>query len=136
MYRQRTLSRTSPRISDAFPVLLLTGPRQVGKTTLLEHCGGGNRRYVTLDDLEQREIARSDPALFLHMHPAPGTIDEVQQAPQLFSHLKLAVDKARRAGPFLPEPENRKTMKRSTPEHHVIHERGPRDCPVDRVFGP
>ncbi len=100
MYLQRTLSRTIPRISDAFPVLLLTGPRQVGKTTLLEHCGGDSRRYVTLDDLEQREIARSDPALFLQMHPAPATIDEVQHAPQLFSHLKLAVDKARRPGMY------------------------------------
>ncbi len=100
MYLQRTLSRTIPRISDAFPVLLLTGPRQVGKTTLLEHCGDCNRRYVTLDDLEQREIARTDPALFLQMHPAPATIDEVQHAPQLFSHLKLAVDTARRPGMY------------------------------------
>ena len=100
MYRQRTLFRTIRRISGAFPILMLTGPRQVGKTTLLEHCGDERRRYVTLDDLEQREIARNDPALFLQMHPAPATIDEVQYAPQLFSQLKLAVDRAKQPGMY------------------------------------
>ena len=100
MYKPRTLSRTIQRVSDAFPVLFLTGPRQVGKTTLLEHCGGGERSYVTLDDLEQREIARNDPALFLQMHPAPATIDEVQYAPELFGQLKLAVDRAKQPGMY------------------------------------
>ena len=99
MYLPRTLSRTIQRISDAFPILFLTGPRQVGKTTLLEVCGG-ERSYVTLDDLEQREIARNDPALFLQMHPAPVTIDEVQYAPELFGQLKLAVDQAKRPGMY------------------------------------
>jgi len=47
------------------PVLLLTGPRQVGKTTLLRHLSAANRRYVTLDDLAARELARRDPVLFL-----------------------------------------------------------------------
>ena len=100
MYLPRTLSPTIQRISDAFPILFLTGPRQVGKTTLLEHCGGGERSYVTLDDLEQREIARNDPALFLQMHPAPTTIDEVQYAPELFGELKLAVDRAKQPGMY------------------------------------
>ena len=99
MYKPRTLSRTIHRVSGAFPILFLTGPRQVGKTTLLEHCGG-DRGYVTLDDLEQREIARNDPALFLQMHPAPATIDEVQYAPQLFGQLKFAVDRAKRPGMY------------------------------------
>ncbi|MCY4213604.1 MAG: ATP-binding protein [Gammaproteobacteria bacterium] len=99
MYKPRTLSRTIHRVSGAFPILFLTGPRQVGKTTLLEHCGG-DRGYVTLDDLEQREIARNDPALFLQMHPAPATIDEVQYAPQLFGQLKLAVDRAKQPGMY------------------------------------
>ena len=100
MYKPRTLTRTIERVSGVFPVLLLTGPRQVGKTTLLEHCAPAARRYVTLDDLDEREVARNDPALFLQMHPPPAVIDEVQYAPQLFSQLKLAVDRARRPGAY------------------------------------
>ena len=100
MYRQRTLSATLGKVSEAFPVLLLTGPRQVGKTTLLEHCAAPDRGYVTLDDFEQRQVARNDPALFLQMHPPPMTIDEVQYAPQLLSQLKIAVDRERRPGMY------------------------------------
>ena len=95
----RTLEYAIRPISATFPILLLTGPRQVGKTTLLANCGE-DRSYVTLDDLDQREIARNDPALFLQMHPPPATIDEVQYAPELFSHLKLAVDRARQPGMY------------------------------------
>ena len=100
MYRQRTLTGAIERVSGAFPVLLLTGPHQVGKTTLLGHSGSGDRTYVSLDDLDQRDVARNDPALFLQAHPPPTTIDEVQYAPQLFSQLKLEVDRARRPGMY------------------------------------
>ena len=100
MYRQRTLTGAIERVSGAFPVLLLTGPHQVGKATLLGHSSSGDRTYVSLDDLDQRDVARNDPALFLHAHPPPATIDEVQYAPQLFSQLKLEVDRARRPGMY------------------------------------
>jgi predicted AAA+ superfamily ATPase len=94
--------------SAGFPVLLVTGPRQVGKTTLLQMCAqppGGDtsaatRRYVTLDDLEARELARRDPALFLQTWAPPVLIDEVQYAPQLFPAIKLHVDRHRRNGDF------------------------------------
>lgn len=79
---------------------MVTGPRQVGKTTLLEMCSQGERAYVTLDDLEMRRLAQQDPALFLQTWPAPVTIDEVQYAPQLFSAIKLAVDRDGRNGLF------------------------------------
>ena len=72
MYTRRTLEDSILRISTAFPILLLAGPRQVGKTTSLESCGG-DRRYVTLDDLDQREIAHTDPALQMHLPPPPST---------------------------------------------------------------
>lgn len=96
----RTLTATINQVSNSFPVLLLTGPRQVGKTTLLEACAASNRRYVTLDDLEQRALAQTDPALFLQIHKSPVIIDEVQYAPQLFSAIKLIVDKDKQPGSF------------------------------------
>ena len=65
----RTLSDTILKASRTFPVILLTGPRQVGKTTLLEELSGPGRHYVTLDDLDQRRLAKTDPALFLESHP-------------------------------------------------------------------
>lgn len=99
-YRNRTLSDSIQRVSKEFSVLLLTGPRQVGKTTLLEACAEDNRRYVTLDDLELRELAQSDPALFLQTYKPPIIIDEVQYAPQLFSAIKIIVDKAKQPGLF------------------------------------
>lgn len=80
--------------------MLLTGARQVGKTTLLEAIAEPARRRVTLDDIDQRELARNDPALFLRRNPAPLLIDEVQYAPQLFSALKLIVDREKTKGAY------------------------------------
>ena len=99
MYK-RTLSNTIHAISESFPVLMLTGPRQVGKTTLLEMCAAGKRAYVTLDDLDARHLAQSDPALFLQTWQPPLIIDEVQYAPQLFSAIKMRVDREKRNGLF------------------------------------
>lgn len=100
----RTLAPTIHTISASFPVLMVTGPRQVGKTTLLEMCAQQEtpapRNYVTLDDLDARALAQSDPALFLQTWPAPVTIDEVQYAPQLFSAIKLQVDRHKVNGQF------------------------------------
>jgi predicted AAA+ superfamily ATPase len=99
MYK-RTLSSTIHTISESFPVLMLTGPRQVGKTTLLEMCAAGKRAYVTLDDLDARRLAQRDPALFLQTWQSPLIIDEVQYAPQLFSAIKMRVDREKRNGLF------------------------------------
>ncbi len=97
---QRTLQQTIHTISASFPVLMLTGPRQVGKTTLLEMCSEGARTYVTLDDLDARSLAQRDPALFLQTWQPPVTIDEIQYAPQLFSAIKIIVDRDKRNGQF------------------------------------
>jgi len=96
----RTLKKTIEEVSKSFPVLLLTGPRQVGKTTLLEDISDGTRKYVTLDDLEQRQLAKTDPALFLQIHQPPLIIDEVQYAPEVFSYIKMYVDKNKTPGLF------------------------------------
>lgn len=90
---KRTLAHVVKQVDDTFRVLLVTGPRQVGKTTLLEMCADEGRNYVTLDDLTERELAINDPALFLQSHKAPLIIDEVQYAPELFSAIKMIVDR-------------------------------------------
>ncbi len=90
---QRTLSPVIREVSSCFPVLLLTGPRQVGKTTLLEMLANSHRRYVTLDNLNSRNLAQKDPALFIQTFKPPVIIDEIQYAPHLFSFIKMEVDR-------------------------------------------
>ena len=93
MYITRNIEQTINRISNQFKVLLLTGARQVGKTTLLKHLAQGcGRTYVTLDDLAVRSLALSDPALFLQRYTPPLLIDEIQYAPQLLSYIKMDAD--------------------------------------------
>ena len=100
-YIHRTLEQKIMDISRDYSCLLLIGPRQVGKTTMLEHLMKGSaRRKVTLDDAENRRLAQSDPALFLEMHPAPVLIDEVQYAPQMFSYIKIKVDNGAAPGSY------------------------------------
>ena len=100
-YIHRTLEQKVMDISRDYSCLLLIGPRQVGKTTMLEHLmEGSGRQKVTLDDVENRRLAQSDPALFLEMHPAPVLIDEVQYAPQLFSYIKINVDNGAAPGSY------------------------------------
>ncbi len=99
-FKKRTLTTTIHDVANVFPVLLLTGPRQVGKTTVLEACAEPGRGYVSLDDLEQRALAISDPALFLQTHVPPVIIDEIQYAPELFGEIKIYVDKDKRPGLF------------------------------------
>ncbi len=100
----RTLSKAIHAISDSFPVLMVTGPRQVGKTTLLEICAKEgtpvSRAYVTLDDMDARALARRDPALFMQTWQPPLIIDEIQYAPELFSTIKIMVDRDKRNGLF------------------------------------
>lgn len=98
--KERTLHKIIMEVSKSFPVLLLTGPRQVGKSTLLEACAGSERKCVTLDDVEERTLAQNDPVLFLQRHKSPLIIDEVQYAPQLFSAIKMIVDKHKDPGMF------------------------------------
>ncbi|MHC1787445.1 MAG: ATP-binding protein [Christensenellales bacterium] len=100
MYINRALEATVSRISDSFPVLLLTGPRQVGKTTLLQKLSKGNRSYVTLDDPDVRFLAKTDPGLFLQRYTPPVLIDEIQYATELLPYIKMRVDASRNRGDY------------------------------------
>lgn len=93
MYYSRALSDAFIQASTQFPVLLLTGPRQVGKTTLLHKLARKDRRYVSLDDPAARTLAQRDPSLFLQRYEPPVFIDEIQYAPQLLPLIKLSVDR-------------------------------------------
>jgi len=100
MYRPRTLESFFLTASGQFPVMLVTGPRQIGKTTFLRHLIADGRSYVTLDDPMLCALAKDDPALFLQRFPSPVLIDEIQYAPQLLPHIKMAVDNNRTPGAF------------------------------------
>src|SRR5207249_4815217 len=100
LYLPRAINDSFQAASEQFPVLLLTGPRQVGKTTLLHRLSGKDRRYVTLDDPASRLLAQTEPTLFLERYEPPVLIDEIQYAPQLLPVIKLAVDRKRGKGLF------------------------------------
>jgi predicted AAA+ superfamily ATPase len=100
---QRTLNKALLKISQNFPVLLLTGPRQVGKTTLLQSCSEKEEKgrvYITLDDVEMRTLAKEEPSLFIKSYPPPLIIDEIQYAPELLSYIKIAIDQSQENGMY------------------------------------
>lgn len=102
-YINRAMEATFTRMSREFSVVLLTGPRQVGKTTMLKKLAAAEnikREYVTLDDITEREMAKNDPKLFLQLHKPPVFIDEVQYAPELFPYIKIYVDEHQQPGDF------------------------------------
>jgi hypothetical protein len=101
-YIPRSLERTLRRAAREFPVVVLTGPRQSGKTTLLKHVFGSGHRYVSLEPTDLRAAATEDPRGFLALNPPPVILDEVQHAPGLLPFVQETVDARRsRAGQFL-----------------------------------
>ena len=100
-YISRNLEKIVLEVTKEYPVVLVTGPRQIGKTTMLQKLmEGTDRSYVSLDDLNERNLAKTDPELFLQLHKPPVLIDEVQYAPELFTYIKLHVDKNHNPGDF------------------------------------
>jgi predicted AAA+ superfamily ATPase len=100
MYITRTLEKSIIRASKFFPVVFISGPRQVGKTTIVQNCISGGRNYVSLDTLEERELAKNDPRRFLERYKAPLLIDEVQYAPELFPYIKNIIDREKKKGMY------------------------------------
>ena len=91
-YITRHIEEQIRKASRHDPVVMVCGQRQVGKSTLLHHMKGPERRYVTLDDANARRLAETDPALFFEAYPAPLLIDEFQRVPSLLLEIKRVVD--------------------------------------------
>ena len=97
---EREAKKIIDEINNNFKILLVTGPRQVGKTTLLLSLKPKNMEYVSLDDEVLRNQANKDPKLFLEEHPYPLLIDEAEYAPNLFTYLKMKVDEVEEYGMY------------------------------------
>ena len=99
MFIHRHLEKAVLEANDFFSVLLLTGARQVGKTTFLKEIATSERKFVSLDPPDVRTRAERDPRLFLADNPPPVIIDEIQHVPQLLPYIKEIVDNVRTTDP-------------------------------------
>ena len=96
-YITRSLEPVLKKAAAEFPSVVLTGPRQSGKTTILKHLFGADWRYVSLEAPDTRASAMQDPRTFLAMHAPPVIFDEVQHAPDLLPYIKEKIDAQRQA---------------------------------------
>ncbi len=100
-YIERKLERKFLHMSSFFKAVLVTGARQVGKTTMLKHLAAEqDRTYVSMDNVMARTLAKSDPILFFQTYKPPIIIDEIQKAPELFEQIKIMCDESEERGQF------------------------------------
>ncbi len=92
MYIRRHLEEEIKNASEYYPVVMVCGQRQVGKSTMLNHIREPNRRYVSLDDMQARRLAETDPELFFETYGLPILIDEFQRVPTILMEIKKIVD--------------------------------------------
>jgi predicted AAA+ superfamily ATPase len=95
-YIKRSIEKVLRKAASQFPAIILTGPRQAGKTTLLQQLLGSSHRYVSLETPDIRAAATADPRGFLDLNPAPIIFDEIQYAPDLLFYIKERIDRNRR----------------------------------------
>lgn len=114
-YIHRSLERKFLKMCSSFKVVMLTGARQVGKSTMLKHLAKDSGRvYVSMDDLNLRDLAQRDPKLFFQIYQPPILIDEVQKAPALFEEIKLLCDESDERGRFwLTGSQSKRLMKQA-----------------------
>ena len=112
-YIKRELERKFLAMNQVFKAVMVTGARQVGKSTMLKKLAAGeNRAYVNLDNSRDRELAKSDPGLFFQVYKPPVLIDEAQKAPELFEYIKILCDESDETGLFwLTGSESKKLLK-------------------------
>lgn len=116
-YLKRDLERKFLKMNDHFKAILVTGARQVGKTTMLKHLAEGtDRTYVSLDNRMARDLAKSDPVLFFQTYQPPILIDEIQKAPELFEQIKIMCDESDEKGLFWITGSQQYTMMKQVRE--------------------
>jgi hypothetical protein len=91
MWLSRQISIELQKVAQSFPVVVLIGPRQVGKTSLVQQLFA-KHTYVSLDLASHAEAAETRPVEFLDRFPPPVVLDEIQYAPSFFRHIKTVVD--------------------------------------------
>lgn len=99
--KPRTIASSIKKALQTFPALVLTGPRQSGKTTLLKEIFGKTHHYFNLEESGVRLRAQNDPEGFLAQLPKPVILDEIQYLPVLLSYIKIMIDEERRPGQWL-----------------------------------
>lgn len=95
MYIKRAVEKTLVDISKSFPCIVVYGPRQVGKSTTVNRIFGDKFKTVTLDDIDDRSLAQSNPKIFLETYGWPLIIDEIQKVPSLLDEIKKQIDNQR-----------------------------------------
>ncbi len=101
IYIKREAEEAVRKLADSFKVVLITGPRQVGKSTMLKELYGNEYDYITFDDINELQIAQRDPRLFFINHPGKLIIDEIQYCPELFIEMKRLVDQKDEPGQYI-----------------------------------
>ncbi len=112
-YISRELERKFLSMNEVFKAIMVTGARQVGKSTMLKKLAeGDDRAYVNLDNSRDRELAKTDPGLFFQVYKPPILIDEAQKAPELFEYIKMICDASDQTGLFwLTGSESKKLLR-------------------------
>lgn len=109
-YYTRNIEDVLKKATGQFRVLVLTGARQTGKSTLLQHLFQKTHRYVSLDNPRDLKLAQEDPELFFDEYKEPLIIDEIQYAPQILPYIKIRVDKSGKRGQFILTGSQQFTM--------------------------
>ena len=97
-YNHRTLEKEILKASERFKAIMVSGMRQVGKSTMLKTLCAGTRTYVTLDEIQPSEFARNARDVFFKLYPAPILVDEIQRVPELCLEVKVLVDSSDKRG--------------------------------------
>jgi hypothetical protein len=100
VYRNRLLQKTLKQVAKTFPVIVITGPRQSGKSTLLRKVLANKASFINMDDPNLRNIISDNPMEYLKSLKLPIVIDEVQYMPEIMSYIKIIIDEKRKPGSF------------------------------------